>query len=284
MSRVDGKSLFRPFGGRAGGLHLHAASSSCLSLSAYTEPGRPTYTTTSPIPLPGSSSLLLTMSLSVIRQAPRTITRLSRTALATTCIRPLSTTRPALIAPSAPMASLLQQTAQAAHSAFASLATYAQAKPGDNVPDVEVRINDLEDKINFSKLQGKNILVTVPGAFSPTCSSQVPGYISRFADFQAKGVKDIYVVAVNDIFVVNAWKAKLSGEEGKDVGVKFVADDSAALASKLGLVLDAAAIFGGPRLKRGAVVIDNGKVVSVAVEPVPSEVTVSHADEVIKTL
>lgn len=78
-----------------------------------------------------------------------------------------------------------------------------------------------------------------------------------------------------------------------------VADDSASLASKLGLVLDAQAIFGGPRLQRGAVVIDSGKVVSVAVEPSPGEgalhlygpvlavltpVTVSHADEVIKTL
>lgn len=50
-----------------------------------------------------------------------------------------------------------------------------------------------------------------------------------------------------------------------------VADDAAALASKLGLVLDAQAIFGGPRLQRGAVVIDSGKVVSVAVEPSPGE-------------
>lgn len=51
----------------------------------------------------------------------------------------------------------------------------------------------------------------------------------------------------------------------------LVADDAATLASKLGLVLDAAAIFGGPRLKRGAVVIDSGKVVSLAVEPSPGE-------------
>lgn len=119
------------------------------------------------------------------------------------------------------MSNIIQQTAQAAHSAFASLASYAQAKAGDAVPDVDVRINDLEDKVNFSKLDGKNILVTVPGAFSPTCSSQVPGYIERIADFKAKGVKDIYIVAVNDIFVVNAWKAKIAGEEGKDSGVKF---------------------------------------------------------------
>lgn len=119
------------------------------------------------------------------------------------------------------MASVITQAAQAAHSAFASLASYAESKPGDAVPDVDVRINDLEDRVNFSKLDGKNILVLVPGAFSPTCSSQVPGYIERYKDFQAKGVKGIYIVAVNDIFVVNAWKKNIAGEEGKDVGVQF---------------------------------------------------------------
>ena len=49
------------------------------------------------------------------------------------------------------------------------------------------------------------------------------------------------------------------------------ADDAGTLSSALGLVLDAQAVFGGPRLKRGAVVIDSGKVVSVVVEPSPGE-------------
>ncbi|WWC58317.1 uncharacterized protein I303_100857 [Kwoniella dejecticola CBS 10117] len=179
------------------------------------------------------------------------------------------------------MASVLQATAKAAHSAVASLASAAPIKVGDAVPDVDIRINDLEDKVNFSKLQGKNILVLVPGAFSPTCSSQVPGYLEQFSTFQSKGVKDIYVVAVNDMFVVNAWKEKLAGEKNT---VKFAADDTSALASKLGLVLDGQAIFGGPRLQRGALVIEDGKVLHVAVEPSPGEVTVSHADEVLKSL
>ena len=49
------------------------------------------------------------------------------------------------------------------------------------------------------------------------------------------------------------------------------ADDAGNLSSSLGLVLDAQAVFGGPRLKRGAIVIDNGKVLSVAIEPAPGE-------------
>lgn len=122
------------------------------------------------------------------------------------------------------MASILESTANAAHNLFASLASSAEVKAGDAVPNVEVRINDLEDKINFSTLTGKNILVLVPGAFSPTCSSQVPGYIERYSDFTSKGVQGIYIVSVNDMFVMNAWKAKIAGDagkEGKDVGVKF---------------------------------------------------------------
>jgi hypothetical protein len=48
-------------------------------------------------------------------------------------------------------------------------------------------------------------------------------------------------------------------------------DDAGTLLSATGLVLDAQAIFGGPRYKRGAIVIENGKVLSVAVENSPAE-------------
>lgn len=61
-------------------------------------------------------------------------------------------------------ASIIQAAASTAHSAFASLASASPIKAGDKVPDVEIRINDMEDKVNFSKLTGKNVLVLVPGA------------------------------------------------------------------------------------------------------------------------
>ena len=44
--------------------------------------------------------------------------------------------------------------------------------------------------------------VGVPGAFTPSCSSQVPGYLSKADEFFAKGVSAIYVVSVNDAFVL----------------------------------------------------------------------------------
>jgi peroxiredoxin len=159
--------------------------------------------------------------------------------------------------------------------------------------------------------------------FSPTCSSQVPSYVSSINEFKSKGVDDVYVVSVNDMFVMKAWGQKLEAEAGENQGkVKYgklptsdttmlsgieltwsqlAGDDAGKLAAALGLVLDAQAIFGTARLQRGAIVIENGKVLSVAVEPSPAEgksrlirheakmliiraVTTSHADEVLKSL
>lgn len=56
--------------------------------------------------------------------------------------------------------------------------------------------------------------------YSPNCNSQVPGYLEQYEAFKAKGVKDIYVVAVNDIFVMNAWKHQMIGEHKPD-SIKF---------------------------------------------------------------
>lgn len=71
----------------------------------------------------------------------------------------------------------------------------------------------------------QDIIVGVPGAFSPQCSDQVPGYLDDADKFAAKGVKGIYVVAVNDVFTIKGWKEKLGAE--KAPLVRFVADDEA---------------------------------------------------------
>ena len=62
----------------------------------------------------------------------------------------------------------------------------------------------------------KVVLVSVPGAFTPTCqNNHVPGYIKLLPELKKKGVDQIVVVAYNDAFVMAAW--------GKANGVK---DDS----------------------------------------------------------
>jgi 2-Cys peroxiredoxin 5 len=70
-----------------------------------------------------------------------------------------------------------------------------------------------------------DIIVGVPGAFSPQCTDQVPGYLENAEKFASKGVQGIYVVPVNDVFTVKAWKEKLGGND-KPL-VHFLADDEA---------------------------------------------------------
>ena len=65
----------------------------------------------------------------------------------------------------------------------------------------------------------------IDDSFSPSCSDQVPGYIQKYEEFQGKGVKDIYVVSINDMFVMQAWRKDLlakNEKEGKETStVKF---------------------------------------------------------------
>jgi peroxiredoxin len=77
--------------------------------------------------------------------------------------------------------------------------------------------------VNISQLSGTNVVVGVPGAFTPPCSSQVPGYSEHASKFAEKGVKGIYVVAVNDAFTTQAWKEKLGVKSDL---VHFLADDT----------------------------------------------------------
>ncbi|KAF8493589.1 Redoxin-domain-containing protein [Gautieria morchelliformis] len=149
------------------------------------------------------------------------------------------------------MASILTSAttsaADAAHAAAASVLAMSQIKPGASLPDVPVKEDSPEETFSLANLPGKNIIVGVPGAFTPSCSSQVPGYISNYEKFTAKGVQGISVVAVNDVFVTKAWKEKLASN---GTPVHFIADDKGAFTSAVGLLFDASPVLGGPRAKQ----------------------------------
>ena len=52
----------------------------------------------------------------------------------------------------------------------------------------------------------KVVLFSVPGAFTPTCSNEhLPGYVNNADALHAKGVDQIACMAVNDVFVMDAW-------------------------------------------------------------------------------
>lgn len=73
-----------------------------------------------------------------------------------------------------------------------------------------------------------DVIVGVPGAFTPPCSSQVPGYVEHADAFASKGVSGIYIVGVNDAFTMQAWKEKLGAKHSI---VHFLADDTGAVST-----------------------------------------------------
>jgi len=180
------------------------------------------------------------------------------------------------------MASLLASATDAAHSAAVSLMSAAEVKPGSTIPiSVPVKEEEATKTFTFEGITGKNIFIGVPGAFTGTCSAQVPAYIGAYDKFKAKGINNIYVVAVNDVFTMKAWKEKLASE---GTPVHFVADDKGAFVGALGMLFDASELLGAPRSKRFVLITDGDKVTHVAVEPVPSGLTITAAEKILPLL
>ena len=111
---------------------------------------------------------------------------------------------------------------------------------------------------------GKKVIVfSLPGAFTPTCSSQqLPGFEQAHEDFYAQGIDEIYVSSVNDSFVMNAWAQHLGIKN-----VKVIPDGNGELADELGMLVDMSVVGFGKRSRRFAVVVNDGVVERSFVEP-----------------
>jgi len=126
----------------------------------------------------------------------------------------------------------------------------------------------------------KVVLVSVPGAFTPTCSaSHLPGFVQQADELLAKGVDTIACMSVNDVFVMQAWGAD------QQVGdkVMMLADGNGEYAKALDLEMDASAFGMGTRAQRFAIVVDDGTATHVAVEA-PGKLDVSTADAILENL
>lgn len=126
----------------------------------------------------------------------------------------------------------------------------------------------------------KVVLFSVPGAFTPTCDARhLPGFVDLADAIKAKGVDTVACMAVNDVFVMNAW-AKHSNTGDK---VLMLADGNAEYAKALGLELDATGFGMGVRGQRFALIVNDGVVAQINVEK-PGEFKVSAADFVLGQL
>ncbi|MCH7502980.1 MAG: peroxiredoxin [Proteobacteria bacterium] len=126
----------------------------------------------------------------------------------------------------------------------------------------------------------KVVIFSVPGAFTPTCSmNHLPGFIDHAEKIIAKGVNTIACMAVNDVFVMDAW----GRDRGVGEHVTMLADGNGEYAKALGLDFDASAFGMGTRAQRFALIVDNGIVLHVAVEKA-GQFEVSSAESILENL
>ncbi|WEX07902.1 peroxiredoxin [Chelativorans sp. AA-79] len=114
-----------------------------------------------------------------------------------------------------------------------------------------------EDKTSADYFAGKRvILFSLPGAFTPTCSTyQLPDFEKLHEEFKAEGIDAIYCVSVNDAFVMNAWGR---AQDIKNVGL--IPDGSGEFTRKMGMLVAKDNLGFGMRSWRYAAVIDDGVV------------------------
>ena len=165
-------------------------------------------------------------------------------------------------------------------------------KSGDRLPEGKLTEATEFDSVAGCPLNPQDISVTeatkgkkvvvfgVPGAYTPTCSAKhVPGFVANYDKLKAKGVDEIWCVAVNDAFVMGAW-----GRGQKATAkVRMLGDGSAEYTKKLGLELDLSARGLGLRMQRFAMIVENGVVKHIAVEA-PGKFEVSSAEAILAKL
>jgi peroxiredoxin len=157
-------------------------------------------------------------------------------------------------------------------------------KAGDKMPAGKFKRMTKEgpkDVTTAELFSGKRVvLFSVPGAFTPTCDAKhLPGFVQLADQILAKGVNTIACMAVNDVFVMNAW-GKAQGVAGK---VMMLADGNGDYARALGLELDGREFGLGMRGQRFAIIVKDGVAERVNVEA-PREFKVSSAEHLLSQL
>jgi len=157
-------------------------------------------------------------------------------------------------------------------------------KLGDKVPSVTLRYLTSEGVKAVSSEEffgGKKVAIFgLPGAYTRTCSSRhLPGYVTNAAAIKGRGIDTIACLSVNDAFVMNAW-----GKE-HDAGdnVVMLGDGSADFTKAIGLDLDRTEAGMGIRSQRYSMVVDDGTVTTLNIEP-SGEYGISSAEAMLEKL
>jgi glutaredoxin/glutathione-dependent peroxiredoxin len=156
---------------------------------------------------------------------------------------------------------------------------------GDKLPEAKFRVMTAEGpqvKTTDDIFKGKKVaLFAVPGAYTGTCHKMhLPSIFLNAYAIKDKGVSTIAIVSVNDAFVMNAWKRDT---DQRDEAV-FLADGNADFTKAIGMELDASGNGLGIRSKRYSMLVDDGVVKKLNLEPAPGKVEVSGGDTLLGQL
>lgn len=156
---------------------------------------------------------------------------------------------------------------------------------GDKLPDATLRriTADGPQEVSASEFfAGRKVVVlAVPGAFTPTCNNDhLPTYVEHADAIKAKGVDEIACIAVNDMFVMDAW-SKATGAEGR---VTLLSDGNGEFTSAVGMTLDGSGFGLGNRSLRYSMLVDDGEVKAIHVEEDPGVCTVTGGATILKDL
>jgi len=158
-------------------------------------------------------------------------------------------------------------------------------KVGDSLP-ADLKLKEMGEggpkDVSVGEIfKGKKVvLFAVPGAFTPTCSMKhLPGFLEQASAIKARGVDDVICLSVNDAFVMGAW-GNANNAKGK---VRMLADGNGDFTKAVGLGLDASGFGMGTRSQRYAMVVKDGRVEQLFVEPGPG-LTISSAEAVLSKL
>ncbi len=153
-------------------------------------------------------------------------------------------------------------------------------KEGQKVPQVIFPTRQNNDWVNITSDQmfkGKTvILFSLPGAFTPTCSSShVPRFNELAATFKKNGVDEIICMSVNDTFVMNEWKEDQHAEH-----ITFIPDGNGEFTDGMGLLVDKNDLGFGKRSWRYSMLVKDGVIEKMFIEPdIPGDpYEVSDAD------
>lgn len=138
---------------------------------------------------------------------------------------------------------------------------------GQRVPEVNFRTREngtWKDISSKELFDGRNVIVfSLPGAFTPTCSStHLPGYDRLAPQFRALGVDSILCVSVNDGFVMDAWS-----KDQKARHVKLIPDGNGEFTEKMGMLCGKENLGFGKRSWRYSMLVKNGIIDKMFIEP-----------------